>query len=542
MTILVISGASGSGKTTISRRIQSILRSCGINARYEEWELSPEYYFFLRLPLKIINMLFPRIYKINQECLAQEFRLNAERRSLKFLLWALVVWLDRLSYFYSLKMFKYCDVIIIHRYIYGLMVTLLEYYGWGHRGLTHKLVSCFPKPNIIIVLDAPPSVLIERSEDYPSPSAADFWRERYLEITNQYGFPLIDSARRESPIIRDCIRIIGSSLSKKPEDIILHILSDPFDYGDSELLRNLSLKHLDIEYIISKASQCDTGYQVLQRLSKIPLPEFWRKYISKNMLNLRRKHEIMLRNIGLLHNLFQENHIKYVVFKTCPPYKSVTNDIDVLVDDYEKALTILKTNGWITELRHIILREIHLVKDHITLDLHQETRFINRKKVLANRKLVKIDNSNLTYIPQDEIELLSIVNNCIADQHVTLGAVHYIRGLASQSNINWKYFSDLARVYDLSKVKTILGIVRLKDILFYQGKMEHTIPHIEKASIPIDRLCEPIVHLSSWSMRAPGKGFFLPLALCQEFARDPKRIIVRTLEKLFDRDFQNFEV
>jgi len=536
MVIIVISGPSGAGKTTISQYVHSQLRTCGVDVKYKEWELSPEYYFILKLPLKIINKISPRAYRTNQESLAKEFRLNAKSRSLRFLVWTLAVWLDRLLYLCFLKIFHHKDIMIIHRYIYGLMVTLLEYYGWGTKKLTHKLVSCFPKPDILIVLNAPGNILFQRRGDYPSVDAANFWSNRYLEIANQYNFHIIDSSRQESSVVKDCFRIIGVSLTKKTEDLLLHILSDPYGHLNAELLDNLPMKHIDFKYLVLKALQCRVGYCVLNNLSHLSLPKHWKDFVKETLLRICKRREKMLRHIAFIHKIFEENDISYVIFKTCRPYNEVTLDIDVLVDDYQKALKILKKYGWKPELRHVLLKEIHLVKDNITLDLHEEVRGISKKLMLNNRKIIKIGDYGSAYVPHDNVELVSILNNCLADCEIKLGDVHYVRGLVSQGNIKWSNVFEFIQAHDLSRVRTIIGIVKLKDILFYEGKLQQYFPHIKNVKIPMKDVGKPIVPLSSWKRVLRSLSFLVDLY--REFILDPRDTFIKVLEKVSNKDLR----
>ncbi len=270
------------------------------------------------------------------------------------------------------------------------------------------------------------------------------------------------------------------------------------------------------------------------------MPKFWKGYIQENLVKIQNKYEVMLRHIALLHDLFQANNIEYVVFKTYRPYMAMTFDIDVLVDNYRKAFMILKRHGWKVELRHILLKEVHLVKDHMTLDLHEEIQGINKWALSNNRKLVEIGNYGVAYIPQDDVELLTVLSNAIADHQLTLGDVHYVRGLAQRGQINWKRVFNMGCQYGISsQLKNVLGIIRLKDVTFYNGEMVDVLPVIQKADIPIKGWSDPIVGLGSWWAI---ERRFPPLALLfREIASDSKRIAIKTIEKIFDKDLEFLE-
>ena len=84
-TIIVISGSSGSGKTTISRKLYFTLSTCGLDAVYREWENNPDDYFLLKIPLKLLIKFFPRIHKSNLERLVQGPKNN--KFPLRFKIW-----------------------------------------------------------------------------------------------------------------------------------------------------------------------------------------------------------------------------------------------------------------------------------------------------------------------------------------------------------------------------------------------------------------------------------------------------------------------
>ena len=99
----------------------------------------------------------------------------------------------------------------------------------------------------------------------------------------------------------------------------------------------------------------------------------------------------------------------------------------------------------------------------------------------------------LMYVPRNEIELLTIIVNCLADRKVRIGDVHFIRSLVSQGDINWDYFFSLIDSKNLFGVLSVLGIVKLKDLLFYEGLLQTYFPDVKKARFSCDSIFEPVV-------------------------------------------------
>lgn len=492
--IIIISGSSGAGKTTTSRELSKILTTCGLDVNYREWELDLNDYFLMKYPLKLIRKLAPNLYTKNQKQLANGKKDCLERVPIKFRLWPYLIYFDRLAEFLYFRFFQSNKVTIIHRDHQALLITLLGYYGWGDKNTAYRFP--FPKPDILLILDAPADKLIERRADYPSVKEAEYWRMVFAEMASRYNAPIIDSTCSLESVLQSCLRNIVTKKSLH-EDLLLHALSDPYGMLDNIFLNKIEFGKLDYEYIIDEALKNEVGFQVFSKLLKFDIPLIWKRRIIKEIYEFNKKFDDTADTVRSIHWLFETNNIRYAVFKTIRPYRHVSKDIDVIVDNYEKAVKVLLDNGWKVDLKHVILKEIHLRKDGVVVDLHQEVSGLNVTDIVSSRRTVPYGSGEI-YVPRPELEVFLILYDMAEDNILDLEDMHFIRGLINKDTLDWNMIFRMAyRQNFISKFKTVLAIIKLKDYFFYGESVAIRIPVIDGANISLEKIFSPAILLSS---------------------------------------------
>jgi len=499
MVIIALSGCDGSGKTTIALNLVNFLKKCNTRVGYRrEFE-----YFLLKYLLRLLGN---RVEIERRKFLRKESRISQIDR-LKYRLWPFLVWLDSNIEIAYLKLFNK-GLIVLDRCIVDHLAGF-EHLKYIDKDTRDTLLKWSLKPDLIIVLDAPPEVMYKRKKkthDYQ----LDFYKEqrkRYLDIAQKLNAPVVRTDKSLDESLAKVLQYILLRFSKA-EDLVLHLLSDPIEDSNksfaTKLLENINWNDLDLKYLIIEASKNNIEFPFYERLYS---------YLNNNIVEkilriVEGKYRKFLEILSMIAELFEKSGVDYVVFKTIPPYKHLPRDIDVLVSekDLKKSINLLISKGFRLTKTHIIHKEVSLVKDDIEIDLHWQVEWMGNSvvdgdSILRNSIAYKLKHIDIN-IPNSTYELLLVISHAILQHHyITLGEVHYIRSLIVKYNIDWRYILDVVCKFGMleSFIYTLLTIVA-KDELFYGSTVARKVGvHVRRSRISsllsMSEVVKPVVWL-----------------------------------------------
>lgn len=488
--ILALSGNDGSGKTTLARRLSTLMRDCGVDVEYRE-EFK---YLLLSYGLRLFGS------RVEQE--RRRFLEGSEEGKVEFKhrLWVLAVLFNSIVENLWFKAFRRGRLTVLDRCLVDHLASF-EYLGYV-RGFTRKLFLNAPKP-LVVVLDADPKVMYERKKRthrYP----LRFYRVqrlRYLQIAKELKLPVVETDRPIEDAVREILRILAVNLSKE-EDLVLHVLSDPYGYADSSLLNHVDFKKLNFRYILLEASRNNVEFQIYEKLTNYPLTGEVKGKTEEIREKIGEKFRRILKVIGDIGELFERRGVEYVFFKTLPPFRQLPRDLDVLVDDFAGAVGVLKEKGFRIVKTHRAHPEVSLERDGVEIDLHWGVEWAGRRvldenEFLSNRVLCRVDGVDV-YLPSPEYELTVVLAHSVLQHgYLTLGELHFIRGLVDKYRFDWKkLFVTAERGGWLNGLNILLNIVKVKDLLFYAGKIFGKIPGVKgETALNVSRLTIPVTWL-----------------------------------------------
>jgi len=501
MVIIALSGCDGSGKTTLALTLYETLKACGIKTEYRK-EFK---YFLLKYILKALDK--NKIFRERKKFLRKEKSIS-KIDHLKYKFWPFFVWLDSNLEILYLKLIKRSNIIILDRCIIDHLAGF-EYLKYISKNTRNLLIKYSIKPNPIIILDNLPEIMYKRKKkthQYP----LEFYerqRRRYLDIARKLGAPIIRTDISVEKSLRGIIKHILLQLTK-PEDIILHILSDPFnDPSIENFSESISKKNIferdKLGYIIMEASKNNVEFPVYERLSQCV-----NKDIIKRALRIAKSKYNTFRSVlSIIIDTFDNIGINYVIFKTLPPYKYLPRDIDILIneDDKKRVINALTSRGFKISKTHIIHKAISLTMNNFDLDLHWRVEWMGHKVIdesiiLDNHYSYKLDDI-IVQIPDPSQEFLLVAAHSILQHHyMTLGELHYLRALIKKYKLDWDFIFEVAQRKCLwKKLTKCLASILIKDVLFYNSNIVKKLPEnilsmISKTGISVSKhILEPVI-------------------------------------------------
>jgi dTMP kinase len=101
-------------------------------------------------------------------------------------------------------------LVIADRYYHDALVDMGANFG-SDAPEPHGLFRFFPRPDRVILLDAPEEVVIDRKRDVPSLDYLKQRRPLYLAMAKRHGWPIVDATRTADEVHRDIADIVWSS-------------------------------------------------------------------------------------------------------------------------------------------------------------------------------------------------------------------------------------------------------------------------------------------------------------------------------------------
>jgi len=186
--IIAFMGMDGTGKTTICKTLERMLKKMGYVTAYRE-EFN---YFLLEYFLKAVRKI---LGEEKTSTMKADFLKGRRPSWHKF--WVYAVWLDLLIEYISIRLFKKSVVTIMDRYAYDFLI------GWEHVEYDDKFIqvmySRFPKPDFIFTLDIRAEVALERKKltHHQDLNYYKEFRKMYMKVARDLKIDVINT---EEPI------------------------------------------------------------------------------------------------------------------------------------------------------------------------------------------------------------------------------------------------------------------------------------------------------------------------------------------------------
>ena len=196
--LICVSGIDGSGKTTLARRLISLLKKHDTPTVYA-WGSHEQ---FVSRPLV---------------ALAQTFFLSREKRNKDYgeyeksigktlgnsVLSALYRGLVLIEYYAQMSWKVRLPLllgknVVTDRYVYDFAINLSIQLGSSEEQLEdsiRRLFSFLPKPDVVFLADVPAEIAFQRKKDIPVLDYVAKRRTIYLKLAEQFGFRIVDASR-----------------------------------------------------------------------------------------------------------------------------------------------------------------------------------------------------------------------------------------------------------------------------------------------------------------------------------------------------------
>jgi len=198
--LIVFLGPDGCGKSSLTDALRS--EFCRASIRTEIIHLSPWGQKALRLH-KMVSRFNPNAYRLRDKAL---YRGQWERSENPGTLQLIRVYMKGLI-FYLLHAIEcwFCylvsilpelrrgRIVLADRYIYDILVGYKNRPVHCLHGLRKWICKHYPRPDLTILLDAPPEVIHLRKPEFDVSQLADI-RRRYQEIARAFGFQCLDTS------------------------------------------------------------------------------------------------------------------------------------------------------------------------------------------------------------------------------------------------------------------------------------------------------------------------------------------------------------
>jgi thymidylate kinase len=198
--LIVFLGPDGCGKSSLTDALRS--EFCRASIRTETIHLSAWGQKALRLH-KMVSHFNPKAHRLKDKALYKgqwersenPGTLQLTRVYIKgliiYLLLAIECWC---CYFvFILPELRRGKIVLADRYVYDILVGYRNRPVHYLHGLRKWICKHYPRPDLTILLDAPPEVIYLRKPEFDVPQLADI-RRRYQEVARAFGFQCLDTS------------------------------------------------------------------------------------------------------------------------------------------------------------------------------------------------------------------------------------------------------------------------------------------------------------------------------------------------------------
>lgn len=165
----------------------------------------------------------------------------------------------------------------------------------------------------------------------------------------------------------------------------------------------------------------------------------------------------------------------FIAFKTFYYYPRITNDIDIIVDDYKSASRTFLRDGWRT--KQILHSNPHFNREgYLKVGIHEKPgwgtkEFMDREIIWKNTRSIKFEGIDVR-LASLEVDMMTIIPHIPFEKcYFDLGELLYIYKFADQ--INWSLVKSQANKYQW--YHTLLDVVGYING-FYRGIYQEPCP------------------------------------------------------------------
>jgi len=495
--MMAFSGNDGAGKSTMAYSLYNLLRLCGVNVEYHE-----EFKHFI---LQYVSKIMKKRVEYERRILKRiPYRKGS---SLKYRLWAIAVLIDSMLEREFSRIFRKEGLTILDRCIIDHLASF-EYIGCL-TNLTRKLFINAPRPDLVIVLDAPPKLMYERKKNTHNFPYRFYviQQKRYYELAKYLSLPLINTSKPINETLEEVVHILVKNISKRQENLVLHVLSDPLGKSDFKLIDEVDFRKLDYMYLLVEASRNNVELQFFKKLLNYDIPSKWSRILEEIISTLIQNNSKIVNKLIDVVELLEKNGINYCIFKTFPIFESVPRDIDIIVDNYKDAIKLLKNKGYVITKSHIRQKEVSLMKEGVEFDVHWDIGWngesvVDIRELFKNVTITEIDGYPIN-VPNSNYELLLVMAHAVLQHHyLTLGELHYIRSIIYYNNIYWRKIFHHALEQDwMHGLMKALGIIKLKDLFYYSSELFDRIPVVKNLGINIMEIEDPVSWITHFNYK-----------------------------------------
>lgn len=464
-------GNDGSGKTTLSKNLHMYLNELGVKNEYRE-----EFNYF------ILNYFFKLLGK-SIEKVRTNFIKKTAKPKIKwyFKVWPFFVLIDQFLLWSYIKIFKRREIVISDRYVYDFLMSW-EWLGYSNK-LAKWLYYRFPKPDVIFICDAKAQTSYNRKRKTHSYNLEfyEIQRNRYLNLADELKIKIVNTEKPVKvsfdEVLKEFRKFFISELSD--EDKVLTLVSYPRFTRKLGLELEINWSSLNWSYIIDMAFKNNVELLICKNLLgcyREELPIDIKEEISEIVKTCKKQKEKVTKTLEIISEKFKNENVRFLVFKTFPPFDYTPVDIDILVEEtnFEKAKKILKD-----VFSENISQEDHSAatfkkEDLITVDLHYEIFWagikpIDEKSIWRRCRKVKINKVDIC-LPsiQDELYIVA-AHSAFQHHYTTLGEFYFITSLSRMLD-----HYELLNLLKTTYMKFLIPTLILREFFIYGQEMPLT--------------------------------------------------------------------
>lgn len=530
---IAISGPDGSGKTTIAKLTIEYLNKLGINCKYEKLEIEANSLFFLKPIVNLAKFFFPRVYKNKNKKFGEA--LDEKRKNKKSLFHSLIcrlVLVDKISKIKLKNFFKRHTVYVTDEYVYD---NLLSFYQSKmiSKKTFERFINLIPKPQSLIITDCDEEIFYSRrKKDYGTLERAKNTRTLFKSLALRLNTRQISTEQSPDITFKECIAKIHFDLTPDKSDLLINVMA--VERPHLHLLKFIDFNKISIAKIIKKVEKQRLYFPLLYNLyshlsQNYPKRHNDIKLIETKINEFEKRVKSFEKSYEKIIPLFESNNIKYIFFKTLRNSANVTNDIDVVVDKYEKAKSLFLANGWKIDLDQIALEEIHLIRDDVILDLHNSVEYIDKKDLFRN-----VHKGKRKVLPEINYEIYLILSECFEDNVVDNEDLHFINSLLKANTVSWEKILLIAKKYHLkNKIKLLIGYLKEKTYIYYERKIFLKYPEMKTKAWSISDINKSSIHILHCNTLR--KYFRIINLVTIAFLKRPVETFKKTIKKYFGR-------
>jgi thymidylate kinase len=499
--IIAFMGNDGSGKTTLAKEVVKMLKTLGMDVRYQvEFD-----YFLLSHFLRLLGR--EKVSRAREVFLAKE---GKEWKRFYFKVWPYVVWLSLFLEWLWNKLFKRKSVIVMDRYAYDFLMSW-EWLGYSD-GLIRWMYLHFPKPDIAFICYAHPRICYSRKRKTHGYSL-EFYEvqsRRYLDLARKLKVKIISTEKSAESSLEEVLEEFRKFFIKKlsDEDKVLIFLS--FPHFSLKLADKLEINwdSLNWRYIIDMAAKNNVELLLCKNLLRYymeVLPSQVKKKLNEIVEICEGKKKRMIDAMRVILEKFSKNGIQFIVFKTFPSFEYVPADVDILVkqNDFEKACEILDKVSKAKRVERAtpwgIKKGVRFsISEDLIVDLHSKIAWgekaISNSDIFFRKVLKEVDGMRI-FVPRTVDELKILTSHCIYQhEYITLLDNYWISSLVEST--------DDLQINNLDRNELFLiAIINIRNFVFGLnspqliskiGRRSHV-----KIKYPVERLIKPTIFIKS---------------------------------------------